>query len=164
MRLPVGHACLALDRVVQRQRVEVEKLLQLFELHHTFAFVWHPQHQRRVWSRPCHCRCLPAEPSLARALSLNPSLTTSLTSLPLLLGVGDVWACCFVEVHLPALFFFFTLSSLSVSPVFCESVPQTCTLKVIQVGLPAHAALHGAEESGEVFLWLKLHIKHIPLI
>lgn len=119
MRLPVEHAGPAPHCVLQGHRVEVEKLLQLFEFRHAVAFVGRPQHHRSVGSRPCPHRGLPSEPPLAQALGLDPSLTFR----PLLLRVRDIWACCFVQIHLPA-FFHFTLSSLSVSPVFCEPVPQ----------------------------------------
>lgn len=127
VRLPVDHACLTLHCVVQRQRVEVEKLLQLFELCCTVGFVCGPQHHRSVRSLP---RGLLSENSpLTRALHLDPSALTPGT---LLLRVGDLRACCFIQVHCSA--FFVTLSSLSVAPFLRQCVPQACELSVIQVG------------------------------
>lgn len=138
VRLPVGHACLTLHRVVQRQRVEVEELLQLLELHHTVGFVCRPQHQRRVGSRSRPHRSLSDKPPLSQALGLDPTLTSTLNPGPLLFRVGDLRARCLVQVHLPA--FFFTLSSPSIAPFCCSHVPQSCALRVIQVGpSPTHS-------------------------
>lgn len=113
--LPVDHACLTLHRVVQRQWVEVQKLLQLFKLHHTVGFVSRPQHQRSVRPMPCSRGRLTGESPLAGALSLDPTLTSG----SLLLWVGNLRACCLVQVHL--------LDTASLYPLF-QSLPSSVSL------------------------------------